>query len=120
MDRNILLQLEADELLLEDIALYFEAIDFHLRYEIDEEIIAAEPQWLQVCGERLDRGLHLVAALSQSLAFLSDAEEHDVLVGLDIHEHVALYERARAGRGQLVLCQHVFGPLALLGPGLAL
>jgi hypothetical protein len=119
VDRNILLQLEPHELLLQDIALRLVPVDSILRYEIDGDVVVADLQRLQFRGECFDRGIHFLAAFGQGLAFLRNAEDGDILIGLNVHQHAGLNEHAGRSRGQLMFGQHAQRELALRGSGLA-
>ena len=70
MDREVFLQLEADELLAGDVAGHLEAVDLVLGDEVDEEVVRRDAQGLERVGELLDGGVHLPAALLDGLGFL--------------------------------------------------
>ena len=119
VNRNVLLQFHADELLLKEISLDLVAVDFVLRHEIDEDIVGPNPQRLEFGEERRDRRFHLLAAVIESLAFVHDAEDHHVFIGFDVHQDVGFHERAGAGRRQFFLGEMVRRSIVLLGPGFA-
>ena len=119
MHGDVLLQFKARQPLFGNAAGHLIRVDFILRREIDEDIVFADAQPLQVTAEGGNRRIHLLIAFRHRRAFLIDAEDGDILIGFDIHQDAGFDEHRRRGRRCLRRCHDALIAFVLLGLALA-
>src|SRR5215213_4219402 len=111
VNRDVLLQLEADELLYRAVARQLVSVNLVLRREVHVDVGVAYAQTLEPRLEPGDGRVHLLVALGDGRALLKKPEDRHELVCLNVHEHARVHEH-RGRRGRLVVLLH--GALAAL------
>src|SRR5262245_8291644 len=101
MDGNVFFQFKPGQVLPGDIVRHLKAIDLILRYKVDKDIFTTYAKLLQLSGELIDCSVYLLIAFRHGGAFLQDAEDSDVLISLEIHQHARFNKHSSAGLSRL-------------------